>query len=173
MYVNAVFNLMRTLCSAAIITSPTQDIMKDLREKSWFQAVISVDGEDPNKRIATIFRRFPSIKGQTWIKNIGEDSFPLWLPSDFRKQYEQKRNEATELILKKLDHVLPDLSKPVEDEKLLVVKTLVESDFNLTEAARRLDELKPRFESKWHPEQIRRIWKTFTKEAVLHFAANT
>ena len=172
--INRVFNFMRTLCSTVILTSPTPDILKDLREKSWFNAIVRPHPERSEPwRQAVILKRFPSLKGETWLENVGEDSFPLKLPNDVYREYERKRNEAAEKILKDLDKVLPENeAKTFEDEKLQVVKTLIECNFNLSEAAKKLDQLQPRFEGRWYPEQVKRIWKTFTEEAFKNLTSN-
>jgi len=99
---NALFNLMRTVCAGVIFTSPDMDTLKEIRKKAWI--VVEPQKVPGSKysveRKAVIYRKRILASGYTCVKRIGEDyyrldSIPCWV----RAEYEEKRKKATKPVI--------------------------------------------------------------------------
>jgi len=97
---NALFNLMRTVCASVIFTSPDMDTLKEIRKKAWIVIEPKRIPEHPLARKAIIYRKRILASGHVCIHRLGEDyyrldSIPCWV----RAEYEEKRRKATKPVI--------------------------------------------------------------------------
>jgi len=102
---NALINLARTLTAGVIYTSPDMDILKELRKKAWVVAEpIAPKGKAHLDRAARLYRKRILASGKVAIQKLGLDMYRLdTVPSDVRREYEEKRKKAMEPLLDELE----------------------------------------------------------------------
>jgi len=108
MVINALFNLIRTICAGVIFTSPDMDILKELRKKSWIVGTPAAPhGKSQPQRQMILYRKKIHPSGRVYVSKIGVDEYRLdVIPKDVRKQYEEKRRAAMEPLLERLGELL-------------------------------------------------------------------
>lgn len=107
-YINALFNMARSIFAATIFTSPDMDVLKELRKKSWWvgEPILVTNKSDP-RRIMKLYRKRITVKGQ-YISKYAYDHFRTnVIPDWVRKEYNKKRGRA----LKKIMSVLKELKE--------------------------------------------------------------
>ncbi len=102
---NGLINLARTLVAGIIYTSPDMDILKELRKKAWIVAEPTAPhGVSKPERLAKLYRKRIAPSGRVYIHKLGYDAYRLdAIPSDVRKEYEEKRRAAMEPLLEELE----------------------------------------------------------------------
>ncbi len=102
---NALINLARTLTAGVVYTSPDMDILKELRKKAWVVVEpLAPHGRSKPYRVARLYRKRILASGKVAIQKLGLDEYDLRaIPSDVRKQYEEKRKRAMEPLLEELE----------------------------------------------------------------------
>jgi len=89
--INGLFNLIRTLCSAVIFTSPlVNDVLKPLREKCWLRIKIRRSG---HYGLATIYKVDYTPKLRLTCNKVGADRFVLYVNNDTYERYCKMRQE--------------------------------------------------------------------------------
>jgi len=113
MVINALFNLIRTICAGVIFTSPDMDVLKELRKKSWIVGTPAAPhGKNAPYRQMLLFRKTIHPSGRVYVAKIGVDEYRLdVIPRDVRKQYEEKRKAAMEPLLNRLEELLEKQKK--------------------------------------------------------------
>lgn len=112
MLINSMFNVIRSVVAGVIFTSPDMDILVELRRKSWWVGQPKTpSGRDDPIRHMVLYRKTILPSGKIHVSKKAIDIYDLRLiPSDVRKEYEAKRREAMEPILKKLESVIGSVS---------------------------------------------------------------
>ncbi len=112
--INALFNLIRTICAATIFTSPDLDVLKELRKKSWIVGQpVAPSGVHQPYRIMRLYRKTIMPDGRISVRYFAEDHYDLRaVPADVRKEYEEKRRAAIEPLLEMLEEVLDTATVP-------------------------------------------------------------
>ena len=102
---NALINLARTLTAGVVYTSPDMDILKELRKKAWIVAEpLAPHGKAKPQRVARLYRKRILASGKVAIQKLGLDEYDLRaIPSDVRREYEEKRKQAMEPLLDELE----------------------------------------------------------------------
>ena len=96
---NALFNLMRTVCAGVIFTSPDMDTLKEIRKKAWIVATPKYTN-DFYVRKAALYRKRIMPSGMVYVYKLGEDFFRLdSIPEWVRAEYEEKRMKATKPVI--------------------------------------------------------------------------
>ncbi len=105
---NSMFNLIRTICAGVIYTSPDMDILKELRKKAWIIGEAQAPhGRRKPQRAMKLYRKRILASGKVCVQILGIDSYRLdIIPSDVRKEYEEKRRAAMEPLLEQLQQAL-------------------------------------------------------------------
>jgi len=113
MVINALFNMIRTICAGVVFTSPDMDILKELRKKSWIVGTPAAPhGRSRPERQMILYRKKIHPSGKTYVAKLGIDEYRVdQIPSDVRKQYEEKRRAAIEPLIEKLDQLLADTQR--------------------------------------------------------------
>ena len=102
MRVNALINLIRTMASCTIFTSPDLDVLKELRKKSWIVSEPFIPhGENKPHRIMRHYKKRLLPSGQIVTKRVKrEDVYRVdVLPDWVYDEYERKRREALRWLL--------------------------------------------------------------------------
>jgi len=119
--INYMFNTIRTVCAATIFTSPDEDILKEIRKKSWLRGEpYYIHGyEDPRREIRFLRIRYTTL-GFKYGKTVFIDRFRVdAIPSDVRAEVDLKRIEAMEELYDELEDVINKIKEKIEsDEKL-------------------------------------------------------
>jgi hypothetical protein len=148
------FDIIRTVCSAVIFTTPADNLISRLSHEIQLRIKVSpIDSElysqlkrqgyniDVNNwRVAKIYRFSLSPLFQPIIKKQAYDIYPLRYPSDIKALYDKKRQEA---VKQKLDRVKQSLkldtaiiiNKANLDELIL---QLLEQGYSKAEIAKKL-----------------------------------
>jgi len=107
MYVNALFNVVRSVCAGVIFTSPDMDVLKELRKKSWWVGEPKAPrGRDDPTRVMVLYRKRITVTGAVVVSRKAEDVYDLRLiPQDVRREYEEKRKVAVEAVLNRLERL--------------------------------------------------------------------
>ncbi|NPA97056.1 MAG: hypothetical protein GXO32_05590 [Crenarchaeota archaeon] len=107
MWLNALFNLIRTICAATIFTSPDMDVLKELRKKSWVVVEIMKSSKGPRYREAVVYTKRISASGKVYVSRKAVDIYSLDLvPQEVRARYEEKRRNAMKPVLEELKQML-------------------------------------------------------------------
>ena len=110
MLVSWLWNVIRSATAFCIFTSPSDDILRDLRQKSWVRAQpYAPHGRAKPYRVMRFYRLTWIAVGPKRYKRIEEeDAYRLdWIPSDVRAEYDDKRAAAIEQALEELDKYVP------------------------------------------------------------------
>ena len=102
MHVNALINLIRTMASCTIFTSPDLDVLKELRKKSWIVSEPFLPhGENKPQRIMRHYKKRLLPSGQIVTKRVRrEDVYNVnILPEWVQDEYEKKRRKALYWLL--------------------------------------------------------------------------
>jgi len=123
---NSLFNIIRTVCAGVIFTSPDMDVLKELRKKSWWVGEPKApSGKEDPRRLMTLYRKRILVTGVTRVSRKAIDEYDLRLiPNDVRKEYEEKRKEAIEPLIEKLEELLSSPHPPQGARKLAEKVTL-------------------------------------------------
>ena len=120
------FDIIRTICSAVIFTTPSDNLMSRLSKEIMLRVKIhcidsnlykqfkkqGLEDVDPKTwRVAKIYRFSLSPLFQPIVKKHAFDVFPLFYPDDVKKKYDKKRVEA---IKHKLSKVKVSLKEVLE-----------------------------------------------------------
>ncbi len=112
--INGLVNLMRTLVAGVIYTSPDMDILKELRKKAWIigEPTAPHGVKDPS-RIVKLYRKRIAPSGKVYIHKLGYDAYDLRdLPTDVRREYEEKRRAAMEPLIEELENLWRRIPTP-------------------------------------------------------------
>lgn len=114
MVINALFNMIRTIAAGVIFTSPDMDILKELRKKSWIVGTPAAPhGRGKPERQMILYRKKIHPSGKVYVAKLGVDSYRIdAIPSDVRREYEEKRVRAMEPLIDKLDEMLSQAHPP-------------------------------------------------------------
>lgn len=104
MLMQGIENLIRDNCGAMILTSPSVDIMKPMRESVWLigKPLINRNQQYP-RRIELYERNRPPWNIDKLIaKGVISDKFPLWMPEFLRNWLDEKRHEVKMGLLNRM-----------------------------------------------------------------------
>jgi len=99
-YINALFNMARSIFATTIFTSPDMDILKELRKKSWWvgEPTLVTNKSDP-RRVMKLYKRRITSKG-AYISKSAYDQFKTNIIPDWVwKEYNKKRGKALRQIM--------------------------------------------------------------------------
>ena len=118
---NALYNLIRSVCSAVIFTSPDMDTLKELRKKSWWIGEPRApSGRSKPYRLMVLYRKTITASGMVVVSKKAVDKYDLRLiPQDVRKEYEVRRQEALASVLDRLEELLASPHPPQGAIKLV------------------------------------------------------
>lgn len=106
MWFNAFYNLIRTVCSAVIFTSPDMDTMVEIRKKSWWVGEPRLPrhaSSNQHVREMVLYKKRITVTGQVFATKRAIDIYKLdAIPSSVRQRYEEKRREALRKTLELL-----------------------------------------------------------------------
>jgi len=112
--INWIFNVIRTVCAGVIFTSVSEDILKELRKKSWVIGEPRTPaGERKNspRRVMHLYvKRLRPYPPYRQTVKIGMDYYRLdvW-PEDIRFEYELRRREAMRPYLRQLPKLMREI----------------------------------------------------------------
>lgn len=135
--VKSLFDVIRSLCAGTILTSPKLQALKPVQELSWFKGKI-LQTQEEGVRIAKIWEFTEEVWGAAWHTSIITDKFWLYLPSEVRTRYEEKRGQTVDAVLDEVDQALTKTPRYSLD-CCEVAELFAHCGSNLHETARRLN----------------------------------
>ena len=120
MLINGLFNIIRTVVSGVVFTSPDMDVLKELRKKSWWIGEPKApSGKSKPYRQMVLFRKRIMVTGQVRVSRKAIDEYDLRLiPADVRREYEEKRKNAMLPVIEKLQEIMGSPHPPQGARKL-------------------------------------------------------
>jgi hypothetical protein len=113
MWFNAFYNIIRSVVSAVIFTSPDLDTMVEIRKKSWWVGEPKKTPGDPVRnpvRAMVLYKKRIMVTGKVYVSKKAIDTYRLDLiPQDVRREYEEKRQGALEVTFRMLKEALQRL----------------------------------------------------------------
>jgi len=134
MMINSLINIIRSVCCATIFTSPDDDILKELRKKSWIRGKPYMPhGKLNPDRIIRFYKRTTIATGRVFWKrfNIEDKYYLSSIPPDVREKYEKKRMTAVAEVLNTLRTIYEKYKEARElsrEEKLLMTEVRKSND---------------------------------------------
>lgn len=127
MGVNAMINTIRDNLNLLMLSSPTLDVMKAVREKSWISGV----PQFPKQRGTGLPDKVSTIRSiklyrkelvewnieKTYSKPVGKNIYKLILPSEIRKAYDDKRAVAKDKALTEMFFKMEGDTKDLLEKK--------------------------------------------------------
>ncbi|RLC85159.1 MAG: hypothetical protein DRJ03_12385 [Chloroflexi bacterium] len=90
--ISILFDVIRIVCNAVILTAPVQDVLKEIRKKCWW--VVEIIEKDPYWSIAKIYKKKINAVGKVWHKQLAQDVFQPKLPDHIYEMYMKRRRQA-------------------------------------------------------------------------------
>ncbi|ADB58719.1 hypothetical protein [Archaeoglobus profundus] len=110
------YNAIRTVSASCLFTAPKNDMLRTLLDQVNFRIAISPYSEEMS--LAKIYKVKATPMFQKFIKTHHQEVFPIRLPDEIYRKYEEKRWDALEWKANELVKVWSDAKEDVLEERM-------------------------------------------------------